>query len=91
MSCGALRGAWFAQSNVSEEALCLGPRKKYVDIVTDTLHAPLLTWNTLVMIKLGWVSCIPREWGEITTLSRRGEGETRSHRSFLTTDEAMQE
>ena len=31
-----------------------GPRKKYVDIVTDTLHASssdLITWNTLVMMK----------------------------------------
>ena len=32
-----------------------GPRLKYVDIVTDTLHASssdLITWNTLVMMKL---------------------------------------
>ena len=30
-----------------------GPRKKYVDIVTDTLHASsadLITWNTLVTL-----------------------------------------
>ena len=49
-----------------------GPRKKYVDIVTDTLHASssdLLTRNTLVMLKLGWVNSIPREWIEITTKS----------------------
>ena len=32
-----------------------GPRQKYVDIVTDTIHASssdLITWNTLVMIKI---------------------------------------
>ena len=49
-----------------------GPSKKYVDIVTDTVHASssdLITWNTLVMIRLKWVSSIPREWGEITTSS----------------------
>ena len=54
-----------------KKLFALGPRK-YVDIVTDTLHASssdLLTWNTLVMIKLGWIGCIPREWGEITTRS----------------------
>ena len=42
----------------------LGPGKNYVDIVTDTLRASssdLITWNTLVTIKLNWVSCIPRE------------------------------
>ena len=55
-----------------KKLFALGPRKKYVDIVTDTLHASssdLLTWNTLVMMKLGWVGCIPREWVEITTQS----------------------
>ena len=39
-----------------------GPRKKYVDIVTDTLHASssdLITWNTLVMMKLQWIEKIP--------------------------------
>ena len=49
-----------------------GPRKKYVDIVTDTLHASssdLITWNTLVMMKLQWVDSIPRQWIEITTQS----------------------
>ena len=49
-----------------------GPRQKYVDIVTDTLHASssdLITWNTLVMIKMMWVECIPRQWIEITTQS----------------------
>ena len=49
-----------------------GPRHKYVDIVTDTIHASssdLITWNTLVMIKLKWVSIIPRQWLEITTQS----------------------
>ena len=55
-----------------KKLFALGPRKKYVDIVTDTLHASssdLLTWNTLVMMKLGWISCIPREWVEIATQS----------------------
>ena len=49
-----------------------GPRQKYVDIVTDTLHASssdLITWNTLVMIKMNWIACIPRQWIEITTQS----------------------
>ena len=49
-----------------------GPRHKYVDIVTDTIHASspdLITWNTLVMIKLKWISIIPRQWLEITTQS----------------------
>ena len=49
-----------------------GPRQKYVDIVTDTLHASssdLITWNTLVMIKMKWVECVPRQWIEITTQS----------------------
>ena len=49
-----------------------GPRQKYVDIVTDTIHASssdLITWNTLVMIKLKWISIIPRQWLEITTQS----------------------
>ena len=47
-----------------------GPRKKYVDIVMDTLHASssdLVTSNTLVMMKLNWIDSIPREWIEITT------------------------
>ena len=49
-----------------------GPRQKYVDIVADTLHASssdLITWNTLVMIKMKWIECIPRQWIEITTQS----------------------
>ena len=49
-----------------------GPRQKYVDIVTDTIHASssdLITWNTLVMIKLKWISIIPRQWLETTTRS----------------------
>ena len=49
-----------------------GPRQKYVDIVTDTLHASssdLITWNTLVMLKLNWVGIIPRKWLEIATQS----------------------
>ena len=39
-----------------------GPRLKYVDIVTDTQHASssdLITWNTLVMMKLRWLNEIP--------------------------------
>ena len=49
-----------------------GPRLKYVDIVTDTLHASssdLITWNTLVMLKLKWYDEIPRKWLDITTNS----------------------
>ena len=49
-----------------------GPRQKYVDIVTDTLHASssdLITWNTLVMIKMKWIDILPRQWLEITTQS----------------------
>ena len=49
-----------------------GPRLKYVDIVTDTLHASssdLITWNTLVMMKLRWFNNIPRQWVDITTNS----------------------
>ena len=49
-----------------------GARQKYVDIVTDILHASssdLITWNTLVMIKMKWIGCIPRNWLEITTQS----------------------
>ena len=55
-----------------KKLFALGPRKKYVDIVTDTLHASssdLITWNTLVMMKLQWIDLIPREWIEITTQS----------------------
>ena len=46
-----------------------GPRLKYVDIVTDTLHASssdLIVWNSLVMMKLKWISNIPKEWVDIT-------------------------
>ena len=49
-----------------------GPRLKYVDIVTDTLHASssdLITWNTLVMMKLRWIEELPRAWIDITTNS----------------------
>ena len=49
-----------------------GPRLKYIDIVTDTLHASssdLITWNTLVMMKLKWFNIIPRPWVDITTHS----------------------
>ena len=50
----------------------LGPRLKYVDIVTDTLHASssdLITWNTLVLLKLRWFTDIPRQWLAIATHS----------------------
>ena len=50
----------------------LGPRLKYVDIVTDTLHASssdLITWNTLVLMKLKWLNGIPRQWIDITVNS----------------------
>ena len=49
-----------------------GPRLKYVDIVTDTQHASssdLITWNTLVMMKLRWLNEIPRKWVDITVNS----------------------
>ena len=49
-----------------------GPRLKYIDIVTDTLHASssdLIVWNTLVMLKVRWFSEIPRQWLAITTHS----------------------
>ena len=49
-----------------------GPRRKYVDVVTDTLHASssdLITWNTLVMLKMNWVGTVPRQWLEIATQS----------------------
>ena len=55
-----------------KKLFALGPRKKYVDIVTDTLHASssdVITWNTLVMMKLNWIDIIPREWVEITSKS----------------------
>ena len=42
---------------------------KYVDIVTDTLHASssdLIVWNTLVMMKLKWINETPKEWIDIT-------------------------
>ena len=49
-----------------------GPRLKYIDIVTDTLHASssdLITRNTLVMMKLKWFDLIPRKWLDIPTHS----------------------
>ena len=49
-----------------------GPRLKYIDIVTDTLHASssdLITWNTLVLMKLKWLDRIPRQWVDITVNS----------------------
>ena len=55
-----------------KKLFALGPRKKYVDIVTDTLHASssdLITCNTLVMMKLNWINSIPRQWIETTTQS----------------------
>ena len=55
-----------------KKLFALGPRKKYVDIVTDTLHASssdLITWSTLVMMKRNWIESIPRAWIEIATQS----------------------
>ena len=49
-----------------------GPRLKYIDIVTDTVHASssdLIMWNTLVLMKLRWIGEIPRAWIDITTNS----------------------
>ena len=43
-----------------------GPRHKYVDIVTDTLHASssdLITWNTLIMLKMNWVGILSQDSG----------------------------
>ena len=37
-----------------------GPRQKYVDIVTDTLHASSSDL-TLVMLKLSWAGIIPQQ------------------------------
>ena len=48
-----------------KKLFALGPRKKYVDIVTDTLHAS----SSDLLMKLGWINSIPREWIEITTKS----------------------
>ena len=62
----------FLSQPVQKKLFAQGPRQKYVDIVTDTLHASssdLITWNTLVMLKLNWVSPIPRQWLEIATQS----------------------
>ena len=49
-----------------------GPRKKYVDIVTDALHASssdLITWNTLAMIRTQLHDHIPQQWLEIAAAS----------------------
>ena len=77
-STGLHMGPSVDRPNMSEEALCFGSKKEYVDIVTDTLHASssnLLTWNTLVMMKLNWIDSIPREWIEIAfTVTRGVEG-----------------
>ena len=64
-----------------------GPRPKYVDIVTDTLHASssdLITWNTLVMIKMKWIETIPRAWLEITTQSLEAWKQRDEKPPFLT-------
>ena len=63
-----------------------GPTQKYVDVVTDTLHASssdLITWNTLVMIKLKWIDIIPRQWLEITTQSLEAWKQRDEKSSFL--------
>ena len=55
-----------------EKLFAQGPMKKYVDIVTDTLHASssdLITWNTLVTKRLKWTKVIPELWLEITAAS----------------------
>ena len=56
-----------------KKLFALGPRKKYVDIVADTLHvssSDLITCGIrFVMIKLNWIDGIPREWIEITSQS----------------------
>ena len=72
-----------------------GPRKKYVDIVTDSLHASssdLITWNTLVMKKLKWHDAIPQLWLEVTAASWKiGTREIKnSHHSYQTIGEDMQ-
>ena len=61
----------------------LGLRKKYVDIVADTLHASssdLITWNTLAMIRTELKGHISKTWLEIATapLPAGGEGPPRS-------------
>ena len=57
-----------------------------MDTVTDTLHASssdLITWNTLVMIKLEWIHLIPRQWLEITTQSLEAWQERDDKSPFL--------
>ena len=72
-----------------------GPRKKYVDIVTNTLHASssdLITWNTLVMMRLKWYDNIPTTWLEITTFSlKEWQARDQNPHSYLTTEEDTQE
>ena len=76
-----------------KKLFALGPRKKYVDIVTDTLHASssdLITWNTLVMMKLSWIDNIPREGLRLLRSHSRNERKgTRNRPSSLITAEDM--
>ena len=72
-----------------KKLFALGPRKKYVDTVTDTLHASssdLITWNTLVMMKLNWIDSIPREWIEVTTQSLLEDWKARDEKSHFLPD-----
>ena len=75
-----------------------GPRRKYVDIVADTLHASssdfsdLITWNTLVLKMLKWHDAIPRMWLESQPPPwRSGTREIRSRHSCQTIEEDLQE
>ena len=68
------------------------PRKKYVDIVTDTLHASssdLITWNTLAMIRTELQGHIPQTWLEITAASLSTWEQRDRQETFLTMAEGM--
>ena len=72
-----------------------GPRKKYADIVTDTLHASssdLITWNTFAMISTKLHQQIPQQWLEIATATLPYWDErTSKDLSSLTVEEDMLE
>ena len=64
-----------------------GPRQKYVDIVTDTLHASsadLITWNTLAMKRLKLQNFIPDMRQEITAASLEAWDKRDQQKPFLT-------
>ena len=62
-----------------------GPRKRYVDIVTDTLHASdLIKWNTLAMIRLKLQDFIPVLWQEIAVASLDAWDKRDQQETFLT-------